>query len=209
MGILCKGSLNVVVSALGPLKTSLLTSTKGNILSAFLSWRDSCTHSQLMHMFNLCMLCFFLLCINDYLHLFLLDFMIASCVENIIAFRLLGCILFDFVPLAWLHVGCNFWGCALVHQRRSTSAAHRRKSPSGAPLVVRWCGPAPATSADRPVWRRWTGAGGSAWRPALKPKLACALVLRWSTSAGPPAHRVFFWRVFKTTSLHLWPLYIC
>ena len=139
MGILCKGSLNVVVSALGPLKTSLLTSTKGNILSAFLSWRDSCTHSQLMHMFNLCMLCFFLLCINDYLHLFLLDFMIASCVENIIAFRLLGCILFDFAPLASLHVGCKFWGCALVHQRRSTSAAHRRKSPSMAPLDWRWC----------------------------------------------------------------------
>ena len=33
-----------------------------------------------------------------------------------------------------------------------------------------------ATSANRPGVRRWTGAGGSACRPALKPKCACALV---------------------------------
>ena len=35
--ICCKGSLDVVVIALGSLKTSLLTSTKGNTLSAYLS----------------------------------------------------------------------------------------------------------------------------------------------------------------------------
>ena len=35
-----------------------------------------------------------------------------------------------------------------------------------------------ATSANRPGVRRWTGAGGSACRPALKPILAYALVLR-------------------------------
>ena len=156
------------------------------------------------------MLCFFLLCINDYLHLFLLDFMIASCVENIIAFRLLGCILFDFAPLASLHVGCKFWGCALVHQRRSTSAGR----------------PAPLTGANRPVARRWSCAGVDQRRPpapiAQYGAAGLALVaapvvkrssqnwlVRWSTNAGPPAHRVVFWRVFKTTSLHLWSLYIC
>ena len=124
VGILCKGSLDVVVIALGPLKTSLLTSTKGNTLSAYLSRRDSCTHSQLMHMFNLCMLCFFLLCINAYLHLFLLVIMIASCVYNIIAFRLLGCILIYLCSPCM--IACGVQSCRLcagppvpVVQRRS------------------------------------------------------------------------------------------
>ena len=50
------------------------------------------------------------------------------------------------------------WSCASVDQRK-------------------------ATSANRPGVRRWTGAGVCACRSAPKPKCACALVLRWSTSA--------------------------
>ena len=153
-----------------------------------------------MHMFNLCMLCFFLLCINAYLHLFLLVFMIASCVYNIIAFRLLGCILVDFCSPCMIACGDKNVGCALVHQRRSTSAKSL-------------------------VERRWSCAGVDQRRPPAPIAQVCAAglalvatpvvqgssqnwLVRWS-SVGPPAHSAFFWRVFKTTSLHLWPLYIC
>ncbi|KAK1556688.1 hypothetical protein Q3G72_010222 [Acer saccharum] len=91
------------------------------------------------------------------------------------------CILFDFVPLAKLLEGYIFGAV-----RWSTSAGR----------------PAPLTGANRPVARRWSCAGVDQRRPpapiaqygaaglalvarlspALKPKLACALVL-----AGPPA----------------------
>ena len=163
-----------------------------------------------MHLFNLCMLCFFLLCINAYLHLFLLVFMIASYVYNIIAFRLLGCILVYLCSPYMIACGVQ----KLWAMRWSTSAG-RPAQLTGAkrPVACRWSCAGPhqrkATSVDRPVWLRWTGACVSACRPAPKQKCACALVLCLSSSAGPPAHRAIFWRVFKTTSLHLWPLYIC
>ena len=118
-------------------------------------------------MFNPCMLCFFLLCINVYLHLFLLVFMIASCVYNIIAFRLLGCILVYFCSPCMIACGDKNVGCALVHQRRSTSAAHRCKTPSGVPLVVRW-----STTAQ----------GHQRWSPSMAP-LDWRLCERVSSSA--------------------------
>ncbi|KAK1558313.1 hypothetical protein Q3G72_000972 [Acer saccharum] len=104
---------------------------------------------------------------------------------------------------------------AIVLAVRWSSSAGRPAPLTGAKRLVarRWTCAGPhqrkATSADRPVWLRWCGAGVSACHPAPKQKCACALVLRLLSSAGPPAHRAFFWRVFKTTSLHLWPLYIC
>ena len=91
-------------------------------------------------------------------------------------------------------------GRALVHQRRSPSGlslvvrwstpaqAHQRKSPSGMPLVV------------RPFVR---------WLSSACAIFAYALVVRLTSSASSPAHSEIFGAFFKTTSLHLWPLYIC
>ena len=49
-----------------------------------------------------------------------------------------------------------------------------------------------ATSANRPGVRRWTGAGGSACRPALKPKRACALDQRTVHFSGEFSKRPHF-----------------
>ncbi|KAK1562144.1 hypothetical protein Q3G72_007074 [Acer saccharum] len=75
----------------------------------------------------------------------------------------------------------TFWDCALVHQRRSTSAAHRRKSPSGAPLVVR------VDQRRPPAPIAQYGAAGLALVAAPDVQRSSQnWLVRWSC-AGPPA----------------------
>ena len=105
------------------------------------------------------------------------------------------------------------WGSKEWAMCWSSSARPAQLTSADRPVVCRWSCASPhqrkPTSANRLVVCRWSCALLCAGRQAPVQNCACALVVRLSSSAGSLGRRAISGVFFKTTSLHLWPLYIC